>query len=284
MRLLAHLSDLHFGRLDRAVVAALEADLATRAPDLVIVSGDLTQRGRHHEFLEARAFLDRVARPALVVPGNHDVPAFNLASRFLRPYRRFTRHISDELFPLVVDGDVAVLGLNTARRAVRHWNWAFGSLNRTQLERAAQTLAGAVRAESGLRLVVTHHPLVSPPGHMGRPTLFHAERALGAFARAHVDVLLSGHLHRTHAALAVVPDPTPGAPARPMVLIQAGSATSTRLRGEGNGYNLVRLETHPPGLAVETRAWTGTEFETAAMQAFSRADGRWAEVTTALPR
>jgi len=281
MRRIAHLSDLHFGRLDRAVVAALEADLATQAPDLVVVSGDLTQRGRHHEFMEARAFLDRLERPLLVVPGNHDVPAFNLVSRFLKPYRRFTRHISDELFPLVAADRVAVMGLNTARRAVRHWNWAFGSLNRAQLARAAEALGDAVGVDGGLRLVVTHHPLVSPPGHRGRPTLFHADRALGAFARAHVDILLSGHLHRTHAALVAVPDPTPGAPARPMVLVQAGSATSTRLRDEGNGYNVLHLDAHPPGLTVETRAWAGAGFETTATQAFSRADGRWAEVTAA---
>ncbi|KAA5605329.1 metallophosphoesterase [Roseospira marina] len=275
MRTLAHVSDLHFGRIDPDVVAALEADLIAQDPDLVVVSGDLTQRGRHHEFLAARAFLDRLARPVLVVPGNHDVPAFNLMSRFLRPYGRFSRHISSDLSPVVADDVMAVLGLNSARRLVRHWNWALGSLNRRQLARAARDLAA--HGEGRVRVIVTHHPAVLPPAHRDGPMLFHAERALGAFAAARVDLLLSGHLHRTHADLVTVPTPGSASPPWPMVVAQAGSATSTRLRDESNGYNVVTLDTQPPRIAVATRAWTGAGFESVAMRAFARDDGRWTQ-------
>jgi 3',5'-cyclic AMP phosphodiesterase CpdA len=274
VRTLAHVSDLHFGRIDPAIVAALEDDLAAHAPDLVVVSGDLTQRGRHHEFLAARAFLDRLDQPALVVPGNHDVPAYNLVSRFLKPYGRFERHISADLSPVAVDEEVAVLGLNSARRLVRHWNWALGSLNRKQLARAAEALA--VHGKNRIRVIVTHHPAVLPPSHRHGRMLFHAERALGAFAAARVDLLMSGHLHRTHADIVAVPSPPDhGAPPWPMIVAQAASATSTRLREEGNGYNLVRLTAHPPRVDVATRAWTGTGFETVAERAFDRADGHW---------
>nr|WP_246423637.1 metallophosphoesterase [Roseospira goensis] len=271
---MAHVSDLHFGRLDPAVVAALEADLAAQAPDLVVVSGDLTQRGRHHEFLEARAFLDRLERPLLVVPGNHDVPAYNLVSRFLWPYRRFTRHIAADLFPLVADAEMAVLGLNTARRALGHWNWALGSLNVRQLDRAARELAthGAGR----IRVIVTHHPAVPPTEHRHGPLLFHAERALAAFADSRVDLMLSGHLHRSHATLVTAPAiGGTGAPAWPMILAGAGSATSTRLRDEANGYTVVRLQARPPRLWVETRGWDGAGFETRGVQVFDRQDGHW---------
>ncbi|SDE48693.1 metallophosphoesterase family protein [Rhodospira trueperi] len=275
MRTLAHMSDLHFGAIDPGAVAALEADVAAVAPDLVVVSGDLTQRGRRREFRAARAFLDRLARPLLVVPGNHDVPAFNLASRFLHPYRRFTRHITADLFPLVADTEMAVLGLNTARRAVRHWNWALGSVNRRQLARAAADLADF--GSDRIRVVVMHHPAVLPPGHRHGPMLFHAARALGAFADSRVDLVLSGHLHRAHAAVASVPTARGSAPAWPMVVAQAGSATSVRLRDEANGYNVIRLRSRPPRLKVETRAWTGAGFEAVDTRAFNRADGLWTE-------
>jgi len=277
VRTLAHVSDLHFGRIDPVVVAALEEDLSAASPDLVVVSGDLTQRARHHEFLAARAFLDRLARPILVVPGNHDVPAYNLMSRFLRPYGRFVRHISSDLSPMVVDDETAVLGLNSARRMVRHWNWALGSLNRDQLRRAGEALA--IHGDGRIRVIVTHHPAVLPPSHRhGGPMLFHAERALGAFATARVDLLMSGHLHHTHADLVAVPTPNRNAPAWPMIVAQAASATSTRLRNEANGYNIVALGTHPPRIKVTSRAWTGAGFETVAARAFQRQDGRWAAV------
>jgi len=274
VRTLAHVSDLHFGAVDPAVVAALEADLAAVAPDLVVVSGDLTQRGRRREFRAARAFLDRLDRPVLVVPGNHDVPGFNLAVRFLRPYRRFSRHITSDLFPLVTDDEMAVLGLNTARRLVRHWNWALGSINRRQLARATNDLAA--HGGNRVRIIVTHHPAVLPPGHRDGRMLFHAERALSSFAASRVDLLLSGHLHRTHAAVSAVPAARPGAPAWSMIVAQAGSATSTRLRDEANGYNVIRLGARPPRLEVDTRAWTGAGFEAVSTQAFDRADGHWA--------
>jgi len=279
---IAHISDLHFGRIDPAAVTALEEDLRAQAPDLVIVSGDLTQRGRHGQFREARAFLDRLPLPTLVVPGNHDVPAWNLFSRFLRPYRRFSRHITPDLLPLIVDDTFAVLGLNTARRAVRHWNWALGSLNGRQLADAARLLAEHATGDR-LRVIVTHHPLVPPPFHRDGPMLFHAERALAAFAANRVDLLLSGHLHRTHAAVVTPPemaladrgDTKP--PPWSMVVVQAGSATSTRLRDEPNGYNILEVGTAPPRVTVLTRAWRTMDggFRTTARWSFHRDAGRW---------
>ncbi|MBB4265141.1 metallophosphoesterase family protein [Roseospira visakhapatnamensis] len=274
---LAHISDLHFGRIDASAVAALERDLLAQAPDLVVVSGDLTQRGRHRQFREARAFLDRLARPVLVVPGNHDVPAWNLVSRFLRPYRRFTRHITPDLSPLVTTDTLAILGLNTARRAVRHWNWALGSINARQLAEAARLL-GEHGDGGRLRVVVTHHPVVLPPFHRSGPMLFNADRALSAFAANQVDLMISGHLHRTHAAVISVPRVTAGGagPSWAMVVVQAGSATSTRLRDEPNGYNLLDMSTTPPRIRVESRAWRPDGgFATTARSAFSRESGHW---------
>src|SRR5271166_2836489 len=115
MRTIAHLSDLHFGRHDAAVAEALVADLAALRPDLVVISGDLTQRARRGEFAAARAFLDRLPAPFIAVPGNHDVPLYDLVRRTFRPLHRFARYITDLSHPFFADAEIAVLGINTAR-------------------------------------------------------------------------------------------------------------------------------------------------------------------------
>src|SRR3954469_19108949 len=111
MRTIVHLSDLHFGRLDRRVVAPLVAAIRAIAPDLVAVSGDFTQRARASQFVEARDFLQTLPFPQLVVPGNHDVPLFDVARRFLRPLARYRRFIADDVEPMFIDEEIAALGL-----------------------------------------------------------------------------------------------------------------------------------------------------------------------------
>src|SRR5437868_11294779 len=116
MRVIAHLSDLHFGRIDRAVLDVLEGEVTARRPDLVVVSGDLTQRARTSEFRNARKFLDELTFPQIVVPGNHDVvPMYYPLERWRAPLQKFRRYITDDLVPFYADGEIAVLGINTAR-------------------------------------------------------------------------------------------------------------------------------------------------------------------------
>src|SRR5919112_1608165 len=116
MRTLVHLSDLHFGRVDASVVGPLVAAIEDLRPDVVAVSGDLTQRARDEQFREAREFLDRLPRvPQIVVPGNHDVPLWNAFKRFLQPLEGFRRFITDDLEPFYSDDEIAIIGVNTAR-------------------------------------------------------------------------------------------------------------------------------------------------------------------------
>src|SRR5688500_4193406 len=115
MRTLVHLSDLHTGRVDPAVLAALISSIARAQPDLVVLSGDLTQRATTTQFREARAFLDALGAPTLVIPGNHDVPLLNVARRFFGPLDRDQRYITSDLEPVVMDDEMIVVGLNTAR-------------------------------------------------------------------------------------------------------------------------------------------------------------------------
>ena len=118
MRTIVHLSDLHFGRLDVRIIEPLVQRIDSIRPDLVAISGDLTQRARRRQFREARAFLDKLSFPTLVVPGNHDVPLFNVAERLLDPFRGYRRFVSANLEPAHLDDEVAVVGLNSARALI----------------------------------------------------------------------------------------------------------------------------------------------------------------------
>ena len=142
MRRLAHLSDLHFGATDPAVVEALAADLAADPPDLVLISGDLTMRARRREFREARRFIESLPAPALAVPGNHDVSPFRLAERFLDPFATWRRELGCATEWVWQDEELAILGLNTARRGGWYLDWSRGRVSRAALERLSVRLAG----------------------------------------------------------------------------------------------------------------------------------------------
>src|SRR6188474_1283976 len=134
MRTIVHLSDLHFGRLDERIIPPLLDQIDRLAPDLVAISGDLTQRARRRQFEHARAFLNRMPYPRLVVPGNHDVPLFNLAARLLDPFGGYRRHISPDLEPAHIDREMAVVGLNSARALTTGGR---GRLNMARVSKAA---------------------------------------------------------------------------------------------------------------------------------------------------
>jgi 3',5'-cyclic AMP phosphodiesterase CpdA len=264
MKRIAHISDLHFGRHDFAVAAALVADLREAAPDLVIVSGDLTQRARRREFRAARQFLDSLEPPVLAVPGNHDVPLYDLAGRFLGPYSRFRRYIGGPAEPFVSDGEIAILGLNTARAAA----FTGGRVSHRQAA-SIQARFKALPPEV-FKVLVTHHPLISPAAAARGYSIGRSELALQAVADCGVDLLLSGHFHRAFSTEALAPDQAYG---HSLLVIEAGTALSTRRRGESNAYNLIRID----GAAVElsVRAWSEEGFRTRRTLSFNRSGGIW---------
>jgi 3',5'-cyclic AMP phosphodiesterase CpdA len=177
-----HVTDPHFGRADPAAIAALTEAIRSIGPDVVVAGGDLTQRARTGQFREARRFLDGLGAPWLAVPGNHDVPLYNLFLRVFGPLRGFHREITDERAPLFATAGVRVLGLDSTRRKV---------VGRLQPDRIAQIARLAGGDPADLRVLVTHHPLVRRP-------LDGAEAALAEAERAGVDVLLAGHHHHAH--------------------------------------------------------------------------------------
>ncbi|HMB43540.1 MAG TPA: metallophosphoesterase, partial [Luteimonas sp.] len=156
MRTIAHLSDLHFGRTDPAVLTPLVDAIAAAQPDVVAVSGDLTQRARESQFIQAREFLDRLPSPQIVIPGNHDVPLYDVMRRFAAPLARFRRHVTSDLAPFYQDDEIAIAGVNTARSLT----FKGGRINAGQVEAIAERFARLPPAV--LRIVVTHHPFDLP--------------------------------------------------------------------------------------------------------------------------
>jgi 3',5'-cyclic AMP phosphodiesterase CpdA len=264
VRTIAHISDLHFGTEDPRLAEALLHDLAEAAPSVVAVSGDLTQRARSRQFEAARAFLARLPAPRVVVPGNHDIPLFDVARRFLAPLARYHRYIDAEADPFYVDEEIALQGINTARSNT----WKDGRVSERQILGLRARLCALPR---GLfKVMVSHHPFAPPPRDPAPPLVGRGLRALEAAADCGVELLLAGHLHEgytadvraTHVSLA-----------RSMIVAQAGTALSRRRRGEPNAYNLVTVD--PPRLGVQVRAWTGRRFEAAAATEYRKEGAEW---------
>lgn len=263
MTAIAHLSDLHFGHEDPLATGALLADLRARRPAVVVVSGDLTQRAQEDEFRAAGAFLAALPAPWLAVPGNHDVPLYEVRMRFGDPWKRWRAHVATDLEPLLVRGGLAVLGLNTARALALKG----GRISREQMSLVRERL-GAL-PEGLLKVVVTHHQFLPPPG--GRAALVgRAAEALAALEEAGVDLLLAGHLHVGYSG--DVRDAHPRV-RRSMLAVQAGTAISTRGRGEPNAYNWIVAS--PGRVDLEVRSWSGSAFVAAASQRYVRAGGAW---------
>src|SRR6267378_5163847 len=244
MRSIVHLSDIHFGRVDAAVVGPLIETINKIAPDVVAVSGDLTQRARAHQFKQARAFLDSLPKPQIVVPGNHDVPLHNVLARFMQPLRKYRRYISSDLRPFYHDEEIAVLGVNTARSLTIKG----GRINEEQVAWMRERLCAS--DPEAVKVVVTHHPFDLPEGHDERALVGRARMAMEQLASCGADLFLAGHLHVSHTTHSAERYKIKGHSA---LVVQAGTAASTRGRGEENSFNVIRA--NRPHIAVERREW-----------------------------
>ena len=269
MTRLIHLSDLHFGAHEPRLVDSVAQRIDEEKPDLVVISGDFTQRARTEQFKEACEFLDRLreaGHDVLAVPGNHDVPLYDVFRRFLSPLTRYKRYIDDTLCPVHELPGVTVVGINTARSLT----FSDGRINEEQMKFIRDTFGRS--NPDALRVLVTHHPLFAlPVGETGevKRAVGRNELALDAAAESGVDMLLAGHHHTasTHNARDLVTR------AGPALVVQAGTATSVRLRDEEQSFNRIDIEGEIVTLTLQR--WKDGKFESGSEQRYEREGDHW---------
>jgi 3',5'-cyclic AMP phosphodiesterase CpdA len=264
---LVHISDLHFGAHDETLVEAVEWQIDALKPDLVVISGDFTQRARTEQFKEACRFLERLrdsGHEVLGVPGNHDVPLYDVLRRFLSPLTRYRRFIDESLCPFVELPGIAVLGINTARSLT----FKDGRINHRQVEFIRDTFA-RTPAEA-VRILVTHHPLFAlKVGEEMSPAIGRQELALDAIQDAGVDMLLAGHHHHasSHDASELVTR------VGSALVVQAGTATSTRVREQEQSFNVIDIAGGAATITVN--AWDGNDFRPSDAKRYEWVEGKW---------
>jgi 3',5'-cyclic AMP phosphodiesterase CpdA len=244
LRTLIHLSDLHFGRIHDDLVQPLTAAIRRLSPDLIAVSGDLTQRARKRQFQEARKFLDSLSFPKIIVPGNHDVPLYDFIGRFVRGLVKYRRYITEDLEPFYSDSEIAVLGINTARSLT----FKGGRINEQQVTRIQERLCKV--GDRVTKIIVSHHPFELPEQYRASPAVGRARMALERLADCGVDLFLAGHFHIGFAGHRGIRLNVGGYCS---LIVQAGTAISSRSRGEPNSFNVIRIAR--PEISVERFNW-----------------------------
>ncbi len=267
MRQILHLSDVHFGPPHRSQVSDGVHELVRRRPpDLVVISGDLTQRAKPEQFRQARAFVDRFEVPTLTVPGNHDVPMYRVWERALAPFDAYRKHFATDLEPSFEDEELAVIGVNSA------FNWTVkdGHVMGARLRRLRKALD---ETPPGLtKIVVAHHPMVPPPRFDTQRVLMGASAVIDVLAEAGVELVLSGHLHQAWVGSTEAYYP---AARRPVLLAHSGTSTSRRGRGcerKRNTCNWIRVSEEET--EVSHLAWDGDgRFNVESRHCFPRRGG-----------
>ena len=244
-----HFSDVHFGAENKPAVAAALAYAQNAKPDLVLVSGDVTQMGRTREFEAAAQWLAAMPEPVFVIPGNHDTPYWDLLARFAWPWRRYEQIIKHPAIDHLFQTDtLAVRGVNTARAAQMRWNWSKGVIDLDQTRRAARSLSEA--PPKALRIIACHHPLIEMDGMPMTGEVRCGEAAAEIFAAAGVDLVVTGHVHVPFALEIPIGD-------RRSHAVGAGTL-SLRERGVPAGFN--QIDWDDAEIRITAMSWTGEAF------------------------
>ena len=234
MTVLLQVSDPHFGTERPPVVEALVQLAGNLNPQVLLLTGDITQRATGKQFSAARAFVERLNIPTvLAIPGNHDIPLFNWVARALTPYGHYIPSFGSNLEPEYEDNDVLILALNTTRW-YRHKD---GEISTEQIERVARRCVSA-RADQ-YRMVVLHHPMAVTTSRDRENVIHGHEQAIRRWAAAGVDVVIGGHIHLPF----VLPlhQRWPELQ-KPLWVVQAGTAISHRVRPDTpNSINVFRV-------------------------------------------
>lgn len=252
-------SDLHFGSVPEGLPIELRDLIESQSPDVIVIAGDLTLRARRTEFEQAKNWLLSLTTPTLVVPGNHDLPYWNLFQRFANPFHRYRQAASAaSLMPVIECKDGVVVGFNTTGSWQPHLRWQEGVARLRDIE-AARRLLSDFSADR-FKAIAAHHPLMRVPHVPRAEPVRRAKRALHAFSIAGVRLIMSGHTHQSFAVETEVDG-------RTILAVGAPTALSRRLRGEPNGFWIITAED-----MIVCTLWlrTGAVFEPVSDKVFKR--------------
>jgi 3',5'-cyclic AMP phosphodiesterase CpdA len=259
---LLHLSDLHVGTVEEPKVEPALGALTERVgPELIVVSGDLTHKARPAEHEGAAAFLKRLERPLVVVPGNHDIP-WAFPARLTHPFREFERHWQTTE-PVHQGDSFFVVGVNS----VRPWRYQSGGVRSGQLQRVAGLFAGA--PGGALRVVVLHHHLIGAPWRSRKKPVARRTHVLAALVDAGAELILAGHIHQAAVSERHEFEVAPGGLRGATVSIAPGlGQPRPERRGEARGLHV--YEAFERELVVETYVWREDDWGLTAIRRFPR--------------
>ena len=251
MRTLIHVSDLHFGRIDRKIANQMVKTFINIKPDMVVVSGDFTQRAKIAQFISARSFLNNFKKANIkyfAVPGNHDVEPFSKPiNRIFKPFHTYKKYISEDLEPMYCDDEIALAGINTARAS----NLKNGNINLEQMEKVTEWFKTLSRDIT--KIIVTHHPLDLPTQYKAKKIIHKAGKIIKHFSAQSIDVYLSGHYHRSSI---ITTAERYGVKDYSAIAVQAGTI-STRSRGEMPSFNVLTID--KKAIQINTCLWNADE-------------------------
>ncbi len=251
MKIIAHISDIHYGTEIFEIEDALMKDLKKMSPDVVVISGDLTQRAKSKEFKSAEKLIEKINLPLIVVPGNHDIPLFNVFKRFFTPFTNYEKYITTDYYPFYQDSEIAILGINTSRS----YYFKEGKISLRQIEKVKDTFLNIDK--NLFKVLVIHHPLVPTPNDRVYDLLNNRKHALKEFKGLGIDLVLGGHLHTIFNY--DVKDYYPKLKLDSMIFAMGGSAFSYRNKGNPNGYNIVKI--HKDEFTITSRIYLEKSFQ-----------------------
>ena len=263
MTTFVHISDLHFGRILTDVLAGLKQKIESIKPDMIIISGDLTQRATEKEYQQAADFLNDINTPYFIIPGNHDLSTFRIIERFFWPWRKWHKWVQRELEAQYANDNYQLVGINTARKAGFYMDWSRGRISSTQIKHITKQVMEA--PEHQLQLLVAHHPFWLPSEYEARHLIGGRDKALASFKDTGLDLILSGHVHVDYCRVV-----------DGIIVSHAGTTTSDRLLPEhANSFNIIRGDKST--LTIARHHWHQDEFQLSATQTFYRDNGGWHE-------
>lgn len=257
---IVHLSDLHFGRsVSQVKLKALIYDLIEQKPDLVVVTGDITDGGNVKQFIRAKDFLDSVGCLTLTVPGNREVSPFApwelfIRSMSMRRYRSFFGQ-SDQIFYKFEECKTVLFGLNSVSR-FPSWPGSIARETRYWFKDQAQKFS------TYLKVLFLHHPIlpVLRASSFWAHQLSDASAILTICAQFRVQLVLQGHKHRSSVVELRVPETEAS--------LIVSSCGSPLLDSWDSVYHLIKIEDRTIG--IEPREFIGGNFSGKTVYLFDR--------------